>query len=65
MCRHIKFVFRKFADRKVVLATLMMPILFLLEIVNGTFVVILFQGIETAFILAVIFSNTKKTDNAN
>ena len=65
MCRHIKFVFRKLADRKVVLVTLMMPVLFLLEIVNGTFVVVLFQGIETAFILAVVFSKTKNKDNAN
>lgn len=64
MCRHIKFVFRKLADRKVVLVTLMMPVLFLLEIVNGTFVVVLFQGIETAFILAVVFSKTKNQDNA-
>ena len=61
MCRHIKFMLHKFADRKVVLVTLMMPVLFLLEIVNGTFVVVLFQGIETAFILAVVFSKTKKT----
>lgn len=59
------FVFRKLADRKVVLVTLMMPVLFLLEIVNGTFVVVLFQGIETAFILAVVFSKTKNKDNAN
>ncbi len=65
MCRHIKFVFRKLANRKVVLVTLMMPVLFLLEIVNGTFVVVLFQGIETAFILAVVFSKTKNKDNAN
>ena len=55
---HIKFTFHKFVDRKIVLVALMMPVLFLLEIVNGTFIVVLFQGIETAFILAILFSKT-------
>lgn len=63
-CRHIKFVFYKVADWKIILATLMMPVLLLLEIVNGTFVVVLFQGIETAFILGIHFSKLRKARHA-
>lgn len=53
----IKFLFYKKYDTKIILAILMMPVLFFLEIINGTFAVVLFQGVETAIVLGVLFSS--------
>ena len=42
------------------LAFLMMPILLFLLIINGTFMVVVFQGVETAAILGLIFASAKQ-----
>lgn len=64
-CTHIKYLFYKKADSKILLATLMMPILFFLEIINGTFAIVLFQGIETAIILGILFLSPVLQKNMN
>lgn len=59
----IKCLFYKKYDTKIILAILMMPVLLFLEIVNGTFAVVLFQGVETAIVLGVLLSPAVLQEN--
>lgn len=57
MISNVKVVFSNRINVEKTLAVLMMPVLFFLEIINGTFCIVVFQAIETAAVLGVLFSD--------